>query len=58
MHAAKCTEHGHGPAYQVGRKRRQPIVLPPCKSVFDCDVAAIVESGGIQSLTESSMRRA
>ena len=45
-------DHGDPAANQIGRKRRQPIVLILGQAVFDCDVLAFYIAGLLQALAE------
>src|SRR6516165_4145861 len=54
--ATSCRgDHGHLAADQIGRKGRQSIVLIFCKTVFDCDVAAIDIAGFTQTAAEGRL---
>jgi hypothetical protein len=45
-------DHGHPPANQLGRQRRQPIELIVGRAVFDCDVLALNIAGFVQTLAK------
>ena len=49
-------DHGHRPANQFGRQRRQPIGLIFRPAVFDRDVLALDEAGFLQALAERLTR--
>ena len=45
-------DHGDLPADQIGRQRRQPIVLLLRPAIFDRDIAALDKAGVTQALAE------
>ena len=47
-----CGDHGHLTADQIGRQRRQPIILPIGRAEFDRHVPALDEAGFAQALAE------
>src|SRR5262245_57491575 len=54
--AAGCSDHGHLTVYQIGRERREAIVVTLAPTVFDPNVLAIHEPGFFQTLEEVFQR--
>jgi len=51
--AAGCHDHGHLTANEIGRQRRQPIIMTLRPAVFDRHVPAFNEAGFPQALVET-----
>ena len=52
--AAERGDHGHLTTNQIGRKRRQSIILTACPAVLDGYVATLVIAGLVQALAEGA----
>jgi hypothetical protein len=55
--SAGCGDHRDLPAHQIGRQRRQPIIVTLCPAIFDRHVAAFDEARFAQALAERGDKR-
>ena len=54
LRAARCGDHAHPPADEIGGERRQPIVLPFGPAILDWQVLAFDVTGLAQAAAERS----